>query len=77
MNAYAKYLYKNSKCTNILVNDKKIAEKYNKIWNTIKSFLKKEFDIEPVYNDKYTKTKINIYNDIVYTNFRYNKIPKR
>ena len=77
MNAYAKYLYKNSKCTNILVNDKKIAEKYNKIWNTIKSFLKKEFDIEPVYNDKYMKTKINIYNDIVYTNFRYNKIPKR
>ena len=29
-----------------------------------------------MYNDKYTKTKIKIYNDIVYTNFQHNKIPK-
>ena len=29
-----------------------------------------------MYNDKYTKTKIKIYNDKVYTNFRHNKIPK-
>ena len=28
-----------------------------------------------MYNDKYIKTKIKIYND-VYTNFQYNKIPK-
>ena len=31
---------------------------------------------EPVYNDKYIKTKIKIYNDRVYTNFQHNKIPK-
>ena len=31
---------------------------------------------EPVYNDKYIKTKIKIYNDKVYTNFQHNKIPK-
>ena len=29
-----------------------------------------------MYNDKYTKTKIKIYNDKVYTNFQHNKIPK-
>ena len=29
-----------------------------------------------MYNDKYIKTKINIYNDKVYTNFQHNKIPK-
>ena len=29
-----------------------------------------------MYNDKYIKTKIKIYNDIVYTNFQHNKIPK-
>ena len=33
-------------------------------------------NIEPVYNDKYIKTKIKIYNDRVYTNFQHNKIPK-
>ena len=31
---------------------------------------------EPVYNDKYIKTKIKIYNDKVYTNFQHNKIPE-
>ena len=29
-----------------------------------------------MYNDKYIKTKIKIYNDKVYTNFQHNKIPK-
>ena len=29
-----------------------------------------------MYNEKYIKTKINIYNNRVYTNFEHNKIPK-
>ena len=29
-----------------------------------------------MYNDKYIKSKRKIYNDRVYTNFQYNKIPK-
>ena len=29
-----------------------------------------------MYNDKYIKTKIKIYNNRVYTNFQHNKIPK-
>ena len=69
MNAYAKYFDKNSKYINLLVNNKEILEKYSKIWNKIKSLFKKEFNSEPVYNDKYIKIKIKIYNDKVYTNF--------
>ena len=76
MNAYAKYFNKNNKYMNLLVNDKEILEKYNKIWNKIKSLIKKEFNSEPVYNDQYINTKIKIYNDGVYTNFQHNKIPK-
>ena len=55
---------------------KKILEKYDGIWNKIKGLFKKEFDREPVNNDKCIKTKIKIYNDRVHTNFQYNKIPK-
>ena len=55
---------------------KKILEKYSEIYNKIKSLIKKDFNIEPVYNDKHIKTKINIYNDRVYKNFQHNKIPK-
>ena len=76
MNTYAKYFDKNSKYMNHLVKDEKILKKYLKIWNKIKSLIKKELNSEPVYNDKYIKTKIKIYNDKVYTNFQHNKIPK-
>ena len=76
MNAYAKYFDKNNKYINLLVNDKEILKKYSEIWNKIKSLIKKEFNSEPVYNDKYIKTKIKIYNNKVYTNFQHNKIPK-
>ena len=76
MNAYGKYFDKNNKYINLLVNDKEILKKYSEIWDKIKSLIKKEFNSEPVYNDKYVKTKIKIYNDRVYTNFQHNKIPK-
>ena len=65
---------KNSKDINLLVNDKDM--KYFEMWNKIKSLVEKEFNNEPVYNDKYIKTKIKIFNDRVYTNFQHNKIPK-
>ena len=76
MNAYAKYFDKNNKYINLLVNDKEILKKYSEIWNKIKSLIKKEFNSEPVYNDKYIKTKIKIYNDKIYTYFQHDKIPK-
>ena len=76
MNAYTKYFDKNNKYINFLVSDKKILEKYSEIWNKIKRLIKKEFNSEPVYNDKYIKTKIKIYNDRGYKHFQHNKIPK-
>ena len=46
------------------------------MWHKIKSSIKKGSNSEPVYNNKYIKTKIKIYNDKVYTNFQHNKMPK-
>ena len=76
MNAYAKYFDKNSKYMNLLVNDKEILEKYTEICNKIIILIKKDFNSEPVYNDKYIKTRTKIYNYRVYANFQHNKIPK-
>ena len=61
---------------NHLVKDEKILKIYFKIWNKTKNLIKKELNSEPVYNDKYIKTEIKIYNDKVCTNFQHNKIPK-
>ena len=76
MNAYIKYFDKKSKYMNHLVKDEKILKIYLKICNRIKSLIKKELNSESVYNDKYIKTKIKIYNDKVYTNFQHSKMPK-
>ena len=38
--------------------------------------IKKEFDSEPVCNEKYIKTKIKSYNGKINKNLHYNYIPK-
>ena len=76
INEYTKYFDDNNKYMNLLVHDKKLLKKYNEIWNKISNLFKKGFDSEPVYNAKYIKTKIKIYNNRVYTNFQYNKMSK-
>ena len=50
--------------------------KGNEIWGKVKNSLRKEFDNEPVYNEKYLKAKIKSYNGIINTNFHKSKIPK-
>ena len=42
----------------------------------VKSILKKKFDSEPVYNEKYLKAKIKSYNGKINTNFHNSKILK-
>ena len=54
-----------------LVYDKKVLNKYNKIWDKIKNLFGKKFDIELVHHDKYVKTKIKFYN----INFYDRKMP--
>ena len=39
--------------------------------------LLKKIDSESVYNDKYIKTEINLYNGTLNTNFHGNKIPEK
>ena len=75
MNGYVKY-FNDEKCMNLLVPDKELLKRYNEIWYKISNLLKKGFDSETVYNDKYIKTKMNIYNNRKSTDFQGNKIPK-
>ena len=42
----------------------------------VKNSIKKEFVSEPVYNEKYLKTKIKSYNRKTSTNFHKSKRPK-
>ena len=50
--------------------------KNNGTWGKISSSIKKEFHSEPVYNEKYLKTKIISYTGKINKDFYNKKIPK-
>ena len=64
----------------LMVKDKQFFKSYNKIWAKIESLMRKKFYIKPFYanddNSKYIKTKIEIFNDSIITNFHNKKGPK-
>ena len=41
-----------------LIKDNELLKKYNKIWDKVCNTIKKGFDSELVYNEKYVKNKI-------------------
>ena len=59
LTGYAKHFNDENKVTKFLVADKKLLKKYNKIWGKIKSLFKKEFDKNPVDENKYSTAKLN------------------
>ena len=52
-----------------LIKDDKLLEKCNEIWKKVSSTLKKGFDSEPVYNEKYLNTRIKSYEGKISTHF--------
>ena len=59
-----------------MIKDHELIEKYNKIWDKVSNDIKKGFDSEPVYKEKYLKTKGKSNEEKISTNFRDNGIPK-
>ena len=50
--------------------------KCNNIWNKIKSILNIKFHSQPIYDDKYPKTKVKTYNNSINTLFSGDEIPQ-
>ena len=59
MNAY-KRDFDETRYMSFLIKDDEFLEKYNEIWVKVKNSIKKDFDSEPVYNEKYLKAKKNL-----------------
>ena len=47
-----------------------------KIWNKIKKSLNTRFQSQPIYDDKYIKTKVKTFSSMINTLFSENEIPK-
>ena len=65
-----------TKYMSFLRKDDELLERHNEICKKVKNSLKKDFHSEPVYNEKYLKTKIKSYDGKINTSFQNNKIPK-
>ena len=53
-----------------------LSEKNNEIWEKHRNSIKKEFDSEPINNEKYLKIKTESQQGKINTNFHNNKLPK-
>ena len=76
MSGYIKYFDNGGKNMSFMIKDDSVLVKYNEFWNKIKKTLNIKFHSMPVYDEKYTKVKIEIVNGVVNTNFWGDKIPK-
>ena len=75
MSAYRKD-FDETKYMSFLIKNDELLKKCNKILNKVKNTIDKEFDRDPIYNDKYLKAKIKSCNGKINTNFHNNKIPQ-
>ena len=60
----------------IKIEDESVYLKYNEIWNKIKKPLNIRFHSQPIYDDKYIKTKVKTFSNMINTLFSGNEIPK-
>ena len=60
-----------------LIKNSEVWEKYEEIWNVIKNKLNIKFHSQPIYENKYLKTKVREFEGEIKTNFLGSNIPKQ
>ena len=56
--------------------DNDVYSKYSEIWNKIKKLLDLKFSTNPIRDEKYITTKVEIFNRVNKTTFSHDEIPK-
>ena len=77
MSGYINYFKNGGKNMSFFVRDDNVLDKYNEICGVIKKKLKIKFHSEPVYDEKYLKTKVREFDGVIKTNFLGNGVPKK
>ena len=58
------------------IEDDNVFLRYGEIWNKIEKTLNIKFHSQPIYDEKYIKTKVKTFNNVINTVFSNNEIPK-
>ena len=77
MSGYIKRFYNGEKNMSIMIEDYSVLVKYNDIWNKIKEMKAIKFHSNPVYDKKYIKAKVKIFNSVVNANFWCDEVRKK
>ena len=64
------------KTCHFFIRDDEVLDKYNEIWDVIKSKLSIKFHSESIYDKNYIKTKVREFHGAIKTNFLGYKVPK-
>ena len=76
ISGYIKYFENGGKNMPFKIEEESVYLKYAEIWNKIKSILNVKFHSQPIYDDKYIKTKVKTFNDTFNTLLSGDEIPK-
>ena len=76
MSRYIKYFENGGKNMSFKTEEESVYFKYTEIWNKIKSILNVKFHSQPIYDDKYAKTKVKTFNNTINTLLSGDEIPK-
>ena len=74
MSGYIKYFDNGGKNMSFLIEDEDVYLKYTEIWKGVKLGVK--LHSQPIYYDKYIKTKVKTFNRMINIPFSDNEIPK-
>ena len=58
------------------IEDDNVFLRYSEIWNKIEKTLNIKFHSQPIYDEKYIKTKVKTFSNVINTVFSNNEIPK-
>ena len=77
MSGYIKYFDNAGKNMSFKIEDESVYLKYTEIWNKIKKSLNKKFHSQPIYDDKYIKTKVKTVSSMINKLFQKMKFKKK
>ena len=76
MSGYIKYFENGEKNMSFKIEEESVYLKYTEIWNKIKSILNVKFHSQPIFDDKYIKTKVKTFNNTINTLLSGDETPK-
>ena len=76
MSEYIKYFDNGGKNMSFKIEDESVYSKYTEIWNKMKKSLDTRFHSQPIYDDKYIKTKVETFSSMINTLFSGIETPK-